>query len=107
MKAKIVLLVMAATFFMAIGFTLPTSQCWAQAGATQANLEKVKQGGKLTEAEVKSLMGEPKKTETETKAKGPRRELNEIAILYYEVGGKEVRVYIDRTWGYLTKVIED
>ncbi len=103
MKVKIGFVVLVVV--LATSLILSASTCWAQAGVTQANLEKIKQG-KFSEAEVKSLLGEPKKTETSTKAKRGGRELHEIATLYYDVGGKEVRIYVDRTWGFVTSVIE-
>ena len=106
MKTRIVRVV-AVVFLTAIIFILFTSHCWAQVGATQANLEKIKQAVKPSEAEAESLLGEPKKIETMIKAKGIDKAIHDIACLTYDVEGKKVRIYVDRTLGYVTKVSED
>ncbi|MGB8990956.1 MAG: hypothetical protein WCD80_02765 [Desulfobaccales bacterium] len=98
--------VIAAASLTILVFSV-VGQCNAQSGvATQANLEKVRPG-RLSEAQVKAILGEPKKVETEMKSKHGGREIDEIAIFHYEIGGKDVRVYINRTWGYSTSVKED
>jgi hypothetical protein len=94
-------IIMVAAFFSVLLIGL---NGWAQ--VTKANLDRISKE-KFSEEQVRSLLGEPKKTKKFTKIKRGGREIHDMLRMYYEMDGKEVHIYIDKTDGHVTRVTQD
>lgn len=99
---KSVNIVLAATFFVCIGFIFSTVQCRA---GDLSDLAKI-QPKITTEAQVKALLGEPQQSKDILKTQGSGRAFKDRKDLCYELGGKQVIIRVNPKTGFVVKVLE-
>ena len=99
---KLVNIVLAAAFFVCIGFIFSTVQCRA---GDLSDLAKITPKV-TTEAQVEALLGEPQQSKDILKTRGSGISLKERKDLCYVLGGKEVIIRINPKTGFVVKVME-